>query len=233
MGLFKFRNNKTVSSDALKFDRTLPAVYAEAYRALAASVMHRADRLQAKSILVTSAIAKEGKTATAIHLAMAMGRIGKKVLLVDGNAHSPQIGNCLAVPNDQPGLSNWLIDGGYDWDQYIAEKDALWIMPFGTEANSGIGAAKMQGMLSALSKEFDYLLIDGPSIGAYADTSTLAQAADAVLWIVKQYGANREEVISARQRLDILGAKVLGTALTQFDIMENKNIREQYRRAFG
>jgi capsular exopolysaccharide synthesis family protein len=232
MELFKFRNNKTMSSEALKFDQPLSAIYAEAYRTLAAGVMHRADRLQAKSILVTSAIAKEGKTATAIHLAMAMARVGKKVLLMDGNAYSPQIGNCLALPGDQPGLSNWLTEGGYDWDQYIAEKNALWIMPFGTEANSGIGAVKMQAMLSALSKEFDYILIDGPSIGAYADASTLAQAADAVLWVVKQYGANREEVISARQRLDILGAEMLGTVMTQFDIMENKNIREQYRRAF-
>ena len=77
------------------------------------------------------------------------------------------------------------------------------------------------------------MLVDGPSIGAYADASTLAEAVDAVLWVVKQYGANREEVIAAKQRLDILGAEVIGTTLTQFDIMENKNIREQYHRAFG
>ncbi|EFV02272.1 capsular exopolysaccharide family [Pseudoramibacter alactolyticus ATCC 23263] len=233
MGLFKFGNNKHTPLSELGMDHVQPAVYAEAYRSLAANVMHRAETQNVKSILITSAIAREGKTATAINLALVMSRAGKKVLLIDGNTHSPKVGACLAVPDDQPGLSNWLAAGGYDWDQYIAEKGALWIMPLGTEAQMRIETVKMQAMLSALSKEYDYILVDGPSIGAYADASTLAEAVDAVLWVVKQYGANREEVIAAKQRLDILGAEVIGTTLTQFDIMENKNIREQYHRAFG
>jgi Mrp family chromosome partitioning ATPase len=72
---------------------------ADKYRTLRNKIDRLSEKKQMQVISVTSALPLEGKTTTAINLAIAFGQADKKVLLIDGNLHQPMIHQIFVIPN--------------------------------------------------------------------------------------------------------------------------------------
>jgi capsular exopolysaccharide synthesis family protein len=162
----------------------------EAYRALRATLgATRAADEGARSILITSPSASEGKTTTAINLAESLALAGHKVILIEADLRKPDVGTTLDLESDAgviavlPGearLEDALVESplfGSDLKVLLAEQTA----PFASEILSLPSSRKLIEEAAELA---DYVIIDSAPLSAVVDALPLAAAVDEVLLVV-------------------------------------------------
>jgi capsular exopolysaccharide synthesis family protein len=139
-------------------------------------------------ILVTSSMAAEGKTFTALNLASAYSLSGAKTVLIGFDLRRPRIFEEFGVDN-QKGISTYLI-GRDKLDDIIAESgyENLSIIPAGPvppNPSELTSSAKTKELFEELKKRFEFIIIDSAPIGSVSDTYSLAQLADSVIMLVR------------------------------------------------
>jgi capsular exopolysaccharide synthesis family protein len=190
----------------------------EAYRALrTATLLSRADEPQI--LVVSSTEAQEGKTATAMNLAVVLAQLGRKTLLIDADLRKPRIHESLGISN-RLGLVNCLVHQA-DLDSVVqsTEVDNLWALPSGplppnpSELLSSSHAAEL---LVEARKQFDTIIIDTPPLLAVTDAVTVAVRSDGLLLCVRAGRASRESIQRCSQQLHRAGVPVLGTVFNAY-----------------
>ncbi|HVE66465.1 MAG TPA: polysaccharide biosynthesis tyrosine autokinase, partial [Thermoanaerobaculia bacterium] len=160
---------------------------AERYRALrTALLLSRAGGIQ--SIVITSSSSREGKTATAVNLAIVLAQLDKRVLLVDADLHRPRIHEVLRVSN-RVGLVSVLAENQEPARAIVkTEIDNLSLMPSGPSSPNPSGLLSSDGMnrfLELARMNFDYVILDAPPVMPVADALLLGHQADGVVLCVK------------------------------------------------
>jgi capsular exopolysaccharide synthesis family protein len=188
---------------------------AERYRTFrTALLLSRAGGL--KSIVVTSAFAREGKTATAVNLAVVLAQLGKRVLLVDADLHKPRLHEVLGVSN-RTGLVSILAENLEPARAIVkTELPDLYVVPSGPSSPNPSGLLSSEGMtrfleLSCLN--FDYVVLDAPPVVPLADAILIGYQADGVVLCVQGGHTPREQVLRARDKLQRSGVRILGVLL--------------------
>jgi capsular exopolysaccharide synthesis family protein len=191
----------------------------EAVRQLFANCVLMHGRNGPRTILVTSALPKDGKTFVALALSQFAARSGQKVLAVEADLRRPEFSRMLAVTPAANGLSEYLrgraqfeeilVPGGISGlDIILAGKPTV-------DSTELISSERSAGLLSLVASRYDLVVIDSPPTEALADSYFLAKAVDGVLFCVR-WGASDTRVISeALQALRRRGAQVLGLAVDQ------------------
>ena len=169
-----------------------------------------------KVILVTSAMQSEGKSLTALNLAISFAQTGTRVLIIDCDLRRPKINRLLDVSSDS-GLSNHLVEPKQLDDLPIKMEDhgidlisAGDIPPNPSEL---LGSAKMQSLLTALREKYDCIIIDSPPVDLVIDAVVLVPMCDGVLFVAKANQTERGAVIHAVEQLEYAKAKILGFVL--------------------
>ena len=164
---------------------TMAAVAVQEYRQLA----HAMDRLQSerdlKALIVTSALPQEGKTTTVANLAMTLsGFFARRVLLIDGNLRQPSIHTTFALPNTC-GLSDVLLSGRGDIP-LLQVSASLTVLPAGADHNAtaALTSDRMEDLVAQLIPQFDWVLLDAPSVELMPEAHLLAGLTGAVLLVV-------------------------------------------------
>jgi len=188
---------------------------AEAYRAFrAALLLARAGGVQC--IVVTSGFPGEGKTTTAANLAVVLGQLGKKVLLIDSDLHKSRLHEVLKVSN-RVGLVSILAETieAQKAVQPTSLPGVAVITSGPTSPNpSGLLASDaMRLLLQGARKTFDYVILDSPPVVAVADALILGSLADGVVLCVKGGETPREQVARVRDRLLRANVKILGVLI--------------------
>lgn len=186
----------------------------EAYRALRTNVNFAlADKEGSKIVMVTSSLQGEGKSLTALNLAIALGQMDKKVLLIDCDLRRPRMARLLNL-NAPAGLSNLLVDFSL-MDVAIINSDehgidlllAGDIPPNPAEL---LSSARMQKLLEQMRAKYDYILLDSPPVDLVVDAVALSSQCDGVLFVVRAGQTERGAVIHGIDQLEYAGANVLG-----------------------
>ena len=186
----------------------------EAYKALRTNVKFAlTDTEGCKVILVTSAMQSEGKSLTALNLAISLAQTESKVLIIDCDLRRPKL-NRLLRANANIGLSNLLMEPDKltgvvcRHEQYnISVLLSGDIPPNPSEL---LASVRMQTLLTALRSKYDYIIIDSPPVDMVLDPVVLAPLTEGVLFVVKAEHSERGAVIHAMEQLDYDKAKVLG-----------------------
>jgi capsular exopolysaccharide synthesis family protein len=219
---FTFIAKKTAES---KIDPCIVTFYdskctvAEQYRTLRTNLQALKSKQPIKIITVSSSTHKEGKTITAINLAisMALDMNKKKILLVDGDMRRGAISKYLGI-SPEAGLAD-LIYNGTKLDDVLLDigVENLTVLAAGNIPNNPaelLGSAKMKSLLDSLRERFDYVIIDTPPIISVTDAGIIAAQTDGVLMVVQagrtQKGVIKHSEIMFRQA----EAKILGYILT-------------------
>lgn len=186
---------------------------AEQYRVLRQRI-ERAVGRGSRCIGVTSSTAGEGKTTTAVNLALALA-LGQRhrVALVDANLRSPSVHALLGL-SPSAGLVE-VIEGKVELDAALwrFRGDYLHVLPAGrTEAPYAVVASpRLRALLGELRDRFEIVIVDGAPILPTADMLTLGPILDGVMLVV-QAGRTRSELI--RMALDAIpDVPVLGCVL--------------------
>ena len=172
-----------------------------------------------RTILITSCIDGEGKTFTAINLAIMFAReVDQTVLLVDVNLKHPSITRVLGI-QAQEGLTDYLLHNKPLTDLLIRPGiDKLSLLPAGNaiERSSEIlGSLKMQDLIAEMKNRYQdrYIFFDGPSILTSVDTLVLSKYVDKTLLVVESGKVSHQQLSEA---INLIGEdKILGTILNK------------------
>ncbi|MDQ0873206.1 capsular exopolysaccharide synthesis family protein [Paenibacillus sp. V4I3] len=199
---------------------------AEKYRTLRNNIAYSTIGQGVKSIVVTSALPKEGKTITAVNLATAYANADKKVLLVEGDLRKPTFHLIFNLSN-RVGLSN-LLNGDYELSEVIRDTHIprLSVITSGTsEGNPSdmLASKQMETTLRQLEELYDVIIIDSPSVFGVTDTHTLATLCDGTLLVVNAGSLKQEVALEAKAILEKIQARIIGAVLNN-----EKSVRKDY-----
>jgi polysaccharide biosynthesis transport protein len=191
----------------------------EAYKALRTNLLFSSVDREVKTIVITSAVPNEGKSRTAANLAIVLAQAGHSTLLLDADFRRPSQHRIFGRVRNI-GLSNLIVQDTPESAVFVADEQVknLVVMASGpTPPNPSelLGSAQMNALFARFRKGFDYVVIDTPPVNAVTDASVLAANADAAILVVDTNKATYPAVQHAKQALERVGAKVLGTVMNK------------------
>jgi polysaccharide biosynthesis transport protein len=189
----------------------------EAYRSLRTALLLSSAR-ELKIVAVTSAMAGEGKTATAANLAVVLAQLGRKVLLVDCDLRKPRLHQVFRVSN-RFGLVNQLTSNADPESVFLpTEVPNLWMTPSGPippNPSELLSSDRMRDWLKTARATFDYVVVDTPPALAVTDATIVGMLADGVVLTLRSGKVTRDEARHCRDRLRKAGIKLLGAVLNR------------------
>ena len=193
--------------------------FSEAYYSLRTALEFSTPDGAPKSLLVTSARPAEGKSTTAYAIALNLARVGKRVLLVDGDLRNPSMHRVVGVENER-GMSN-LLSGSADLAGVVrpTSQANLFFIPCGPLPPNPAelwGGDRLRQFLAEAGDSFDNVVIDGPPVLGFADAPILAAAVSGVVFALESRGTRRGQARGALRRLQVGRAHLLGAVLTKF-----------------
>jgi capsular exopolysaccharide synthesis family protein len=195
--------------------------FAEAYYSLRTALQFSTPRGVPATLLVTSARPAEGKSTTAFATALSLARVGKRVILIDGDLRNPSMHRTLRVSNDV-GMSNLLAGGSAISEAVQASSEPnlaiLTSGPLPPNPAELWGGDRLAALLAEMGSAFDHVVIDGPPVLGFADAPVLSSACDGTLFVLESRGTRRAQARGALRRLLMGKGRLLGLVLTKFDV---------------
>ncbi|HVF57248.1 MAG TPA: polysaccharide biosynthesis tyrosine autokinase [Pyrinomonadaceae bacterium] len=221
------RGGAPVPSDstALTLIEDVRSPVAEAYRHLRTSLLLSSAGQPPKTVLVTSSQPSEGKTTTAVNIAMMLAQTGAEVLLLDCDLRRPRIHTHFGLANTR-GVTNYL-SGDAHVSELVQAHDRLpnlKVIPSGPvppNAAELLGSDEMRKLLYLLSENFRHIIIDSPPAISFTDASILSTMVDGVMLVVHGGRSSRAVVRRAKQQLQDVGAHIFGIVLNNVKLESN------------
>ena len=161
---------------------------AELFRYLRGNVQFVLPESTDKVVLVTSAVAAEGKSYIAANVASSLALMGKKVALVELNLRKPSLGEMFGIIASK-GMSDYLSNGEVSLHDIVSTTaDGLDVYVAGTvppnpsELLQGSRAAQL---MEQLREQYDYVVVDSASLATASDTFSLTSQADATVVVLR------------------------------------------------
>ncbi|WP_179474475.1 polysaccharide biosynthesis tyrosine autokinase [Mycolicibacterium vinylchloridicum] len=201
---------------AILFDNDNSAI-AEAFRKLRTNLQFLAVDNPPRVIVVTSSAPNEGKSTTAINIALALAEAEHDVVLVDGDMRLPSLNKYLNLVG-QAGFST-VLSGGASLSEVLQETKfpRLTVLTSGaTPPNPSelLGSKAAKSVLSELREKYDYVIVDSSPLLAVTDGALLAANADGALIMARFGHTKRDQIAHAVRNLEDVGATLLGAVVT-------------------
>ncbi len=236
VGMGKLRN----PTDSLVCLNRPSSPLSEAYRLLRTNVQLARETGSPRTLLVTSAGPREGRSLIAANLAVSLAQAGNRTILVDADLRHPSLHTLFDIPNG--GGLTWLLSDGHESDRQDGRQDSppggeaakgssmadgleaclvtrvrhLRILPSGSLSDSPgdlLASSEMDHLLQALESMADVVILDGPPVLASADAAVLAAKGLGVVLVVDAGRTRGKHARLARQLLS--HATVLGVVLNR------------------
>jgi protein-tyrosine kinase len=175
----------------------------EEFRTLRSRLYTVREKMPLKSLLVTSALPREGKSFTSANLAQVLVRQhGRRVLLIDADLRAPRLHLMLGTTS-APGLSDYL-EGRNDEFSVMQRGplENLFFIPSGTPIDDPaelVGNGRLKVLLQRAESLFDWIIVDSPPAVPVSDSAILAKACDGVLLVVRSHSTPFELARKARE----------------------------------
>lgn len=207
----------------------------EPYRLLRTSLTYSETDPNSRSVVVTSALPGEGKSTTALNLAVVLAESGSRVLLIDCDFSRPSLHKLLRVTL-APGLAE-VLSATVPLAAALrpSRVERLAFLPAGNLDARGVPALTREALARLLAETtpaFDRVVLDSPPVLLMANAVTLGAAADAVLLVVRSGKTERAAVLQAIDQLTLVGARVVGAVLNDAD-GSMANYGYAYRYTYG
>jgi len=207
------------------------SLMAEAYRSLRTSLLLSVADHPPRSVLVTSSMASEGKTTTAINLAVALTQSGARTLIIDGDMRKPRLHQVFGL-GPVPGLSSFLT-GSARLQEVIHSStvENLFVIPCGAVPPNPaelILSSRFSHMMDAVREYFEYLIVDSPPLAHVSDARVLANKCEASLMVIKAGSTSRHSLLKGVEDLSDSKARLAGAVLNEYDVRSGSGKYEYY-----
>ena len=217
--MLSFNKKRQLKKDALlpqpKLHQDMDFAAMEQYKLLRTNLSFVLSEETSCPILgVTSSVRGEGKSTTAVNLSYALAADKKKVLLIDGDLRLPSIAPKMGVIGT-PGLSGLLMSMDLsNMEQFRSGVlDNWYVIPAGTlppNPSELLGSPKMEKLLTMLSEQFDYIVIDLPPVGLVSDALAVSRMITGMILVVRENFTDKKELEECTRQLDLSNVKILG-----------------------
>ena len=183
-----------------------------AFEILQTNLAFTASDKTLKVIVITSPNPSEGKSFVSANLAIALSQLGHRVLLVDADMRRPRQHAIWEIPNFM-GLSNVLVGQSTLKDAVKNTLVTLNVLPVGKIPPNPLKLLESQRMSSLIAEaeqEYDYVIVDTPSLTTFADGLVLSKLADGILMVVRPGVVDSNTVKVVKNRIEQSGQQVLG-----------------------
>jgi capsular exopolysaccharide synthesis family protein len=214
--------------------RDTSAISVEQYRRLAATLHGLHVSAGLKTIMVSSALPRDGKTLTTTNLALTLSEsYSKRVLVIDADLRRPSIHEVFGLENNK-GLADGLRVGATGSLSVTMVSPTLTVLTAGApdpHPMAGLTSERMAAILTEAAARFDWVLLDTPPIGLLADAQLLAGLVDGVLLVV---GAGSTDHVAVTKTINAIGReRILGVVLNrvQHQIAASSHYDDYYHTA--
>lgn len=202
----------------------------EAYRSMRTNIQFINADKKLKTIMITSPNLYEGKTTTASNLAITLGDVGHKVLLLDCDLRSPSIHKVFELGN-RDGISDIVLKDK-DYREYVHSvmHKNVKVITAGKIISSPselLDSEAMRHFIAEVRQEYDYIIVDSPSVLAVTDVAIMSTYMDGVIMVCT---SGKTEVDAAKEALESLSkveANIIGVVLNKIPV-ESKQYKDYY-----
>ncbi|MGB8593545.1 MAG: polysaccharide biosynthesis tyrosine autokinase [Candidatus Acidiferrales bacterium] len=195
----------------------------EAFRALRTSLLLSQADHPPQVILVTSALPREGKTTSAVNLAVTFAQLGDRTLIIDSDLRKPGIRRALGLSMGRElGLSSYLagvasLDDVIIPHPQIENLAALTTGPIPPSPADLLSSHRMRDAISYLRQKYKFIVIDSPPVMAATDAVIISALTDGVLLVVRSGETPKEAFTRTRDLLHAVKCRLLGVVLNAVD----------------
>jgi capsular exopolysaccharide synthesis family protein len=206
--------------------------FIEGYRVIRTALNYSWSDPGSRIVTVTSTAPGEGKTLTAVNLALTLATQEGRVLLIDTDLRKPAT-HVLLRTRRGPGLSDVLVGRAKASEavQTRLRETPLAYLPSGTHAPSPgdlLTTRTMRGLLDGLRRFYDWIVIDTPPVGAVSEPLILAPLTDGVIVVTSAEMVPRKAVLQTLERIHDSGARILGVVLNRAQVDKHSYYYSHY-----
>ena len=212
-------------------------VASEAYRMLRTKIEFSfTDDNACPVIGISSALAEEGKSLTAVNLAYSLAQLSNRVLLIDCDMRRPSVAEKLSVQK-YPGLSNYLagkdsLDNVIQTVVFNSTETTLNVISAGRKPPNPmelLRSEKMNRTITQFRSAYDFIVLDLPPVGEVSDALGVAKMADGIVLVACQGFGTRVALKNAVNQFEFVGAKLLGVVMNcSADHQKSYGYRRKY-----
>jgi capsular exopolysaccharide synthesis family protein len=198
---------------------------AEAFRELRTNLQFLEVDNPPRVLVVTSSLPGEGKTTTAINIALALAEADHNVVLVDGDMRRPKVDAYLGLIGSV-GFST-VLTGRASLHEVLqtGRFPGLTVLTSGAvppNPSELLATKAAHKLLNDLRTGFDYVIVDSSPLLAATDAAVLAAASDGVLVIARFAETKRDQLAHGIGNLKNVGARILGAIFTMMPARSNQ-----------
>ncbi|MBI1945827.1 MAG: polysaccharide biosynthesis tyrosine autokinase [Deltaproteobacteria bacterium] len=205
--------------------RSPRSAVAECARFIRTSLVFMSPDRPLKTVVVTSPGPEEGKTTTAVSIAITMAQTGSKTLLVDTDMRRPRLHKVFGVGSDV-GLSTLLVgETGLDATVQKTELDKLDVLVCGPPPPNPaemLLSQHFKDLVAELGKRYDRVIFDAPPLGPVTDPAIVGALTDGVVLVLKCAKTRKDTTAAALKALADSKARVLGAILNEVDVTSKR-----------
>ena len=198
--------------------------YQEAIKTLRTNIQFAG--MDVKTILFTSCYPNEGKSDITFQLSQEIGKLGKKVLLLDADIRKSILASRYGVGKQVQGLSNYL-SGQASIAEIIyrtnyENMDIIFSGSFAPNPSELLGQEAFGTLLGAVREHYDYIIVDTPPIGSIIDAAIVAKQCDGAVLVFESELVSSKEAARVKEQLLMTGCRLIGAVLNKVDVKKNK-----------
>jgi capsular exopolysaccharide synthesis family protein len=212
----------------------LPILAAESYGRLYVNVAALRREAVPRTLLITSPLAGEGKTTTAMNLAASLVERGYRALLIDADLRRGVVHQLMGL-NRSPGLTD-VLEGRATFEQALrtTESSGVELACVTAGARSAtpfalLRSAGLRNLLERAAQQFDAVILDSPPVNLVSDAAVLAELVDGVMLVARAGSTGEEALDFAVRQLRLVNAPILGTVLNDIDPRRDVGYDGTYR----
>ncbi len=222
-----------MSKHVFEFYHKNTAPMTEAYNALRANIQFSCKGKEIKTLSVVSAVPYEGRTTVAINLAMSFANDGKKVLFLDTDLRKPGVAK-KAFTHFSDGLTEYIL-GKASFDNIIFTTNIERMSytscggrtPFPSEM---LTSEEFDRFMLQVRNQFDYIILDTPSVNSVIDASILSAKADGTIMVISSGKTSHKNFSQAKDQLTQANANILGVVVNKLSKHEYNKYFDYYSR---
>lgn len=182
--------------------------------------------MDVKSITFTSCYPNEGKSNIVFQLACEIGKMGKRVLLLDADIRKSTFVTRYGVKQKIHGLSQYL-SGQVDTNEIIYQTnfenlDIIFAGPMAPNPSELLEQDAFEALIRGAREAYDYVLIDTPPIASLTDAAITAKLSDGAILVIESELVSYRVAVKAKEQLEMSGCRLLGAVLNKVDTKKDK-----------